>query len=979
MQSLGTVKTQQKEQNINLEQRLRLLSTDINNCHIPIATLLKSEIDKNITANEVQHAVTRKFAETHITTAVENLQGSQAQRRKEQKEKETSQRQYDRFLESLRFADMNSRMNDVSLSHADTFQWMFEENIDHPWDNFAAWLRGGDHVYWIKGKPGSGKSTLMKFLAEDPQTRDMLAQWSPNKDVLIVATYFWLSGSRMQRNLKGFLCSVIRQIMFQDRPLFDMSFHADQNLLTKRKIDDWSNNELQQLVVRAIDLLEHPICMFIDGLDEFDQDDDVDKVLDLVERIVVAKNSKVCLSSRPEHYLVQRLYKYSQLQLQDVTARDMQKFIHDTLAFTRTQCRPSDVSDEGLERIVKTIAQKADGVFLWVHYALSSLRRGMRNDDVFDDLLDRVEELPSGMHQLYLQMWSRLNGDQQRYRDEARMYFSYEQFYSLPQFELLVALDPDLQKVYLSDFRVLDSEDLAQRCEALRNRVSTRCAGLLEAGTEVDSDQESSQSSSSCDTEGRNEIVENIHRSGTGGDGAPLYVPATPEINENFTDDATPNTGTDTKFGERVDSDDDFSFCRSRIRFLHRTARDFLVNSEEGRTIIGRPEVFIHERLRALARARMAALVQGLIVFDKDTVVAIMEQLRETHSETELLVTLRQVCQHLSVPSLPGGHIGYREFWAPGYNDVWPPRSYLYETFESVTARHGSLQYIQQYIQNQGSSTSPYYRGFLALCAVESGSYHFDPLCLMWKLPLASWLVSNGADIFTAHRRHEKLVIPACAILRVIYGSIVSDANKARKLAIPTLQAMLPLEKPLTPCVIRLSSRNAWPLRSLLTGHRYCIGEQEFIMVQMSVAKLFFLVIQDIERYGGFTLEWEYAPLKTRKEECMKVLFHRSPCDPFPSDVPAALNSMLKPIRHGFCPTVKDSLYLGDALERLLLSAAEEPATSRSRFTKIFETRLKEVGERSPVRPFNEWGLDSGWFFSGGELPENPYGVDPVE
>ena len=70
------------------------------------------------------------------------------------------------------------------------------------------------------------------------------------------------------------------------------------------------------------------------------------------------------------------------------------------------------MSEKHLERIIKKITAKAEGVFLWVYYALNSLVRGMRNEDNFRDLLDRIEELPSGMYELYLTMWNRLNGDE---------------------------------------------------------------------------------------------------------------------------------------------------------------------------------------------------------------------------------------------------------------------------------------------------------------------------------------------------------------------------------------------------------------------------------------------------------------------------------------------------------------------------------------------------------------------------------------
>jgi ABC-type lipoprotein export system ATPase subunit len=68
------------------------------------------------------------------------------------------------ILESLRFPTMRDRYEDIEDAHAETFKLIFQEAgyEDKPWDNFSRWLRSGDSIYWISGKAGSGKSTLMR-------------------------------------------------------------------------------------------------------------------------------------------------------------------------------------------------------------------------------------------------------------------------------------------------------------------------------------------------------------------------------------------------------------------------------------------------------------------------------------------------------------------------------------------------------------------------------------------------------------------------------------------------------------------------------------------------------------------------------------------------------------------------------------------------------------------------------------------------
>lgn len=69
---------------------------------------------------------------------------------------------------------MVSRQEEVSGAYIGTFQWIFDATTDDTkaWDNFAQWLESGDGVYWISGRPGSGKSTLMRYIVEEPNTED---------------------------------------------------------------------------------------------------------------------------------------------------------------------------------------------------------------------------------------------------------------------------------------------------------------------------------------------------------------------------------------------------------------------------------------------------------------------------------------------------------------------------------------------------------------------------------------------------------------------------------------------------------------------------------------------------------------------------------------------------------------------------------------------------------------------------------------
>lgn len=115
-------------------------------------------------------------------------------------ETDFEQQRLQRLLESFRFPELNLRANQISDSYPETFQWLLGESPQFPairpfsaappfysnpsWQydgrirlasaEFRSWLMSRDPIYWIYGKPGSGKSTLMKFLATHETMRNLL-------------------------------------------------------------------------------------------------------------------------------------------------------------------------------------------------------------------------------------------------------------------------------------------------------------------------------------------------------------------------------------------------------------------------------------------------------------------------------------------------------------------------------------------------------------------------------------------------------------------------------------------------------------------------------------------------------------------------------------------------------------------------------------------------------------------------------------
>ena len=140
-------------------------------------------------------------------------------------------RRYEEIINSLFYPDIFSRQEQVDDQFdgiADIYDWIFQkpqtdrmsksderspQNLAHPWDDFASWLKSGHGVYWINGKAGSGKSTVMKHICDHSRKLELLREWSTNRRLLTPTFFFWNAGSRLQKSIDGLLRSLLYQML----------------------------------------------------------------------------------------------------------------------------------------------------------------------------------------------------------------------------------------------------------------------------------------------------------------------------------------------------------------------------------------------------------------------------------------------------------------------------------------------------------------------------------------------------------------------------------------------------------------------------------------------------------------------------------------------------------------------------------------------------------------------------------------------
>jgi hypothetical protein len=287
-----------------------------------------------------------------------------------------SSRKQRRLLDSLHFGNINQRQNAIRQhvrDYGNTFNWLFDPDETH---GFPDWLASGSDIYWISGKPGSGKSSLVDYILDQLKSnaffRYGLEHWA-SPDPLIMASFFFYNpaGDELQKGFEGLWRSLCFQILTGDQQLLKDLIQDPRapDAIQRQIVSDvdvklpWLLRDLEQVFHYLVQRTKSKILILMDGLDEF-----ANSHLDLLEKIqklALIPRLKLCCSSRPDQPFLSGLGPGPGLRLQDFTYDDIHIFIEE-------QLRDTEAS-----RLIDVIVYGAEGVFLWASLIAHQIRRGI--------------------------------------------------------------------------------------------------------------------------------------------------------------------------------------------------------------------------------------------------------------------------------------------------------------------------------------------------------------------------------------------------------------------------------------------------------------------------------------------------------------------------------------------------------------------------------------------------------------------------
>lgn len=359
---------------------------------------------------------------------------------------------------------MDFRQNDIANAQAGTFEWFPKHKT------FLAWIQLQRGLLWIKGKPGAGKSTLMKF------ARRIILE-KITSDTIVISFFVHGRGSKLQKTPLGLFRSVLHQLLERfPAAVVDLVNFFKKKTETEGQHGEkweWQEKQLQNFLRNALAkvLMAKPVVIFVDALDECGQDPAIE-LIDyfrlLLEDLPPAQNRiRTIFSCR--HYPILSVDKALTIDLGDENYGDIKKYVWAQL-----------LSDTHDDQIKELISNRANGVFLWAWLVVKRVRLMTLNAESQSAIKAKISSIPGDLRELYNALIQELMVKKPNQRQSLGL-MQWVCFAQQPltreEIQWALAVSPDCALNLLDEVKTTSDFIVDDK---LTDRISTLSCGLVE-------------------------------------------------------------------------------------------------------------------------------------------------------------------------------------------------------------------------------------------------------------------------------------------------------------------------------------------------------------------------------------------------------------------------------------------------------------------------------------------------------------------
>ncbi|KAL5350096.1 hypothetical protein ACLOAV_005133 [Pseudogymnoascus australis] len=303
-----------------------------------------------------------------------------------------SEAQHKEMMDILRFKQMDARLLTLKTAQAKTCRWLLKNTHYKDWINTKK-ITEHHGFFWIKGKPGTGKSITMKFLFSEAK--------KSMKTSIVMSFFFNARGGDLEKSTSGLYRSLLLQLLEKaPETQHILDYYGASGFNAIKEANNWPDEMLREAFTRALEKLGNQrIVCYIDALDECPEDDVRDMISFFEQLGDLEKEAefRVCFSSRHYPEISIRTGLQLVLESEQEHKNDITLYIDNHLKIgTTTQAE--DIKEE--------ILVKSSNIFLWVALVIPILNKEYDRGRI-KALKKRLGEIPTGLHELFLDILTR--------------------------------------------------------------------------------------------------------------------------------------------------------------------------------------------------------------------------------------------------------------------------------------------------------------------------------------------------------------------------------------------------------------------------------------------------------------------------------------------------------------------------------------------------------------------------------------------
>ncbi|TFA98930.1 Protein SERAC1 [Trichoderma ghanense] len=307
-------------------------------------------------------------------------------------------------LATLWFPAIYSRFQNVESPAHSTCSWLFMHPEYEKWFNSKSRSRCYG-LLWLKGKPGAGKSTLMKEAFRRAATRQARANYCT------AGFFFCANGNELEHTSLGLFRSLLYQLLPGDRlslQRFQQYCNEKKNPLksqsTPAESITWTETELRQFMKSVLLNQTKRTIIFIDALDECDGAS-IRSLAYFWRSITKSAHDlglelNVCLSSR--HFPTISLSHCAEIVVEEHNGDDIASYVDQKFRICMSAQKPQ------WELLRRQILKKAAGIFLWAVLVAEDVLKNWDNGKELPYLIRRVRDVPEALENLFSNLLSDL-------------------------------------------------------------------------------------------------------------------------------------------------------------------------------------------------------------------------------------------------------------------------------------------------------------------------------------------------------------------------------------------------------------------------------------------------------------------------------------------------------------------------------------------------------------------------------------------